>query len=94
MTFYLLVLDWPAPVNAAVLAAFAILVFVPVRYVYPSRTPVLRMTTNVLGVLWAALMLVMLWQYPAVSRVALRASFVFVVYYYGLSLALHFRKPA
>jgi phosphatidylcholine synthase len=92
VTFYLLVLDWPALVNAGVLAAFAILVFVPVRYVYPSRTPVLRLTTNVLGVLWAALMLVMLWQYPAVSRVALWASFVFVVYYYGLSLALHFAR--
>jgi phosphatidylcholine synthase len=92
VTFYLLVLGWPPLVNAAVLVAFAILVFVPVRYVYPSRTPVLPVVTNVLGIMWAALMLLMLWQYPAVSRAALWASFVFPAYYYGLSFVLHARR--
>jgi phosphatidylcholine synthase len=89
VTFYLLVLEWPARVNAVVLVGFAILIFVPVRYVYPSRTPVLRVANNLLGAIWGALMLVMLWQYPAVSRVVLWASLVYVVYYHGLSLALH-----
>jgi phosphatidylcholine synthase len=92
VTFYLLVLGWPPLVNAAVLVAFAILVFVPVRYVYPSRTPVLPVVTNVLGIMWAALMLLMMWQYPAVSRAALWASFVFPAYYYGLSFVLHARR--
>jgi phosphatidylcholine synthase len=91
VTFYLLVLQWPGVVNAAVLVTFAILVFVPVRYVYPSRTPLLRVATNVLGAVWAALMLVMLWQYPAVSRAALWTSFVFPLYYHALSFALHMR---
>jgi phosphatidylcholine synthase len=92
VTFYLLVLEWPAVVNAAVLGAFAVLVFIPIRYVYPSRTPVLSVVTNVLGATWAALMLVMLWQYPTVSRVVLWASFVFPLYYHGLSFALHMRR--
>jgi phosphatidylcholine synthase len=89
VTFYLLVLKWPAVVNLAVLVAFAILVFVPIRYIYPSRMPVLRVTTNALGVVWGISMLVMLWQYPSVSRVVLWGSLVFVIYYHGLSLALH-----
>jgi phosphatidylcholine synthase len=91
VTFYLLVLEWPAVVNAAVLVAFAILVFVPVRYVYPSRMPVLRVATNILGLVWAVLMLVMLWQYPAVSRAVLWASLAFPAYYHLLSLVLHLR---
>ena len=33
----------------------------------------------------------MLWQYPAISRPVLLASLVFPIYYFVLSLALHFR---
>src|SRR5688572_22132999 len=66
VVFYLLVTGFASIVNAAILVALAALVFVPIRYVYPSRTPVLQWPTNILGVIWAALMLVMLWEYPAV----------------------------
>jgi phosphatidylcholine synthase len=89
VTLYLLLARWPAPVNAAVLITLVVLVFIPSRYVYPSRTPVLRGLTNSLGALWSASMLFMLWQYPAVSQPILWASFAFPVYYIGLSLALH-----
>ena len=94
VAFYLLVAEWPVGVNAAVLLVLAVLVFVPIRYVYPSRTPVWQVPTNVLGATWSALMLVMLWQYPAVSPALLRLSLVFPVYYLVLSLVLHVRRPA
>jgi len=90
--FYLLVLRWPPAINAAILLALATLVFIPIRYVYPSRMPVLKVTTNVLGAIWAASMLVMLWQYPVVSPVVLWASLVFVVYYHAVSFALNVRR--
>ena len=35
------------------LATFAVLVFVPIRYVYPSRTTALKWPTLVLGAMWA-----------------------------------------
>ena len=92
VVFYLLVAGLPLPVNAALLLGLAVLVFVPIRYVYPSRTPVWALPTNVLGVIWAILMLVMLWQYPAVSPPVLAASLVFPVYYVLLSGFLHFRR--
>jgi phosphatidylcholine synthase len=92
VVFYLLIAGLPAGVNAAILLALAVLVFVPVRYVYPSRTPVWPWPTNVLGVIWAALMLLLLWQYPAISRPVFFASLVFPVYYVGLSLALSARR--
>ena len=63
----------------------------PIRYVYPSRTPHWRVTTNVAGVVWGAMMLMMLWQYPAVSRQLFFISLAFPVYYVVLSLVLHFR---
>jgi len=91
VTFYLLVGGWPSPVNAAVLVTLVVLVFIPIRYVYPSRAPVLRLSTNVLGALWSALMLLMLWQYPEVSRPVMWVSLAFPVYYLLLSFWLHFR---
>jgi phosphatidylcholine synthase len=92
VVFYMLLLRLPAAVNGAILLALAVMVFVPIRYVYPSRTPVLRWQTITLGVIWGVLMVVMLWQYPATSRPVLFASLVFPVYYVGLSLVLQTRR--
>jgi phosphatidylcholine synthase len=38
--------------GAAVLAVLSVAVFVPLKYVYPSKAPRLRRTTNALGTLW------------------------------------------
>ena len=92
VVLYLLVAGWSERVNGAVLIALVVLVFVPLRYIYPSRTPVWRLTTNLLGVVWALLMLAMLWQYPAVWRPLFWASLVFPVYYFALSSVLHVRS--
>ena len=94
VVFYLSVARWSPEVNAVILVALSALVFVPIHYVYPSRTPRWQPLTLVLGVIWGALMLVMLWQFPAVSRPVFIASLVFPVYYTALSLALNVRRPA
>ena len=92
--FYMLVLRLPDRVNGVILLVLAVMVFVPIRYVYPSRTPVLRRLTNVLGAIWGVLIGVMLWQYPAVSPPVLWASLVFPVYYFGLSFWLQFARKS
>lgn len=92
VVFYLFVARWSPEVNAAILIALAVLVFVPIRYLYPSRSPAYRTLTNVLGVIWGALVLVMLWQFPAVSRSVFLASLVFPAYYTILSLVLDVRR--
>jgi phosphatidylcholine synthase len=78
-------------VNAGILMAFAVLVFVPIRYVYPSRTVQWQAPTIGLGVVWAVLMVLMLWEYPNVSRGAFWASLAYPAYYFAVSLLLHFR---
>jgi len=93
VVFYLLVAGFPSAVNAAVLLTFVVLVFIPVRYVYPSRTPVLQRVTNVIGGIWSALMLLMLWQYPAVSRPIVWVSLAFPAYYFALSIWLNGVRP-
>jgi len=92
VVFYMLVLRLPATVNGVILLGLAVMVFVPIRYVYPSRMTVLRWPTIGLGAIWGVLMGVMLWQYPAISRPVLFASLVFPAYYFALSFALHFRR--
>jgi len=92
VVFYLLVARLPAAVNAIILLALAVLVFVPIRYLYPSRTRVLMWPTNILGAVWGVLMLMMLWQYPAISRPIFIASLVFPIYYVVVSLRLQLRR--
>jgi phosphatidylcholine synthase len=88
VVFYLVVLGWSKTTNAAILLAFAVLVFVPVRYIYPSRTPIWRVPTIAIGIVWGVLMFVILWRYPAASRGLLFASLLFPVYYLVLSIAV------
>jgi phosphatidylcholine synthase len=94
VALYLYVLGLPPVVNAAVLLVLAALVFVPVGYVYPSRTVMWRLPTLVFGTAWAALMLVITWRLPAVWRTAVHASLLFPLYYLVLSLVLHTRRRA
>ena len=89
VVFYLFVLQWPAWTNAALLVLLAVLVFVPIRYVYPSRTPIWQPLTIVLGTAWGVAAAMMVWQYPTVSGRVLAASYVFPLYYLALSLYLH-----
>jgi phosphatidylcholine synthase len=88
---YLYAYRLPPAVNALVLTALAVLVFAPIRYVYPSRTRTLRIPTLVLGVTWAVAMLIVIWRLPATTGPWLPLSLVFPVYYVGLSLFLHVR---
>lgn len=94
VVFYVYVAGWRPEVNAVILVALAALVFVPIRYVYPSRTPVWRTPTLVLGAIWGVLMLVMWQRLPDVSRPLLWASLVFPAYYVGISIALDRRRQA
>jgi phosphatidylcholine synthase len=94
VVFYLVAPGWHPVVNAAILMMFAVLVFVPIRYVYPSRTVPWMPVTIGLGLVWATLGLLMLWQYPDVSRGAFWASLAYPLYYFALSIWLQFRSGA
>lgn len=92
VVFYLLLGGLPQWLNAAILLVLAVLVFVPVRYLYPSRGADLQRVTSALALIWGVLMLVMLWQFPDVAAPVLVASLVFPFYYLLASLALEWRR--
>ena len=78
--------------TTVLLIVLAVLVFVPLRYVYPSRTVTLMRTTNGLGVLWGIQMLLMIWWLPNVPAWLLWSSPIYPVYYFALSLWLNVRS--
>jgi phosphatidylcholine synthase len=97
VAIYLWGLDVSPAVGTAVVLAFAAAVFVPLKYVYPSRMHALRRTTTVGGALWAlALTAAVLEPSASWREPLLRASLVFPLYYFGVSLwlgGLHRRRP-
>jgi phosphatidylcholine synthase len=92
VAIYLYVAHWPQRTNAIVIAVLVVLVFVPIRYVYPSRTNALKLPTLALGTMWAALFTWMIWRLPAVDGRWTLVSFIFPIYYVALSLWLQFRR--
>jgi phosphatidylcholine synthase len=88
VALYMFVLRLPAWLNAAIMAALVVLVFVPLRYVYPSRTTAWRTATIVLGCIWGVCSAMLVWRLPEVDGPWLTLSAVFPVYYFALSLVL------
>lgn len=83
---YMLLMGLPGWVNFGFLMLFNVLVFVPIKYIYPSRNSYLRQITLVLTYLYGAIGIWGLLQYPNHPQWFLWVSFVYVVYYIGLSL--------
>src|SRR5262245_14691212 len=92
IVFYLYVLQSPHWVNAFAIVILSILVFVPIKYIYPSRSPHLRALTNSLGVLWALAVLTIIYLLPEPPSWLVFASVLFPAYYVALSFWLAFRR--
>ena len=52
VALYAWLLDASRATTTAIVVGLSIAVFIPLKYVYPSRMPALRRTTNALGALW------------------------------------------
>jgi len=89
---YLFLLQTQPWANVAVLGFFALMVFVPVHYVYPTRTETLKPLTVGGGYLWAAtLMALCLNPTEPWARSVTIASLAYPVYYFVLSAVHHVR---
>jgi phosphatidylcholine synthase len=86
LVLYMLVLGLNPWINLAILAVCNILVFVPVKYIYPSRNMRLRNLTLSLSYLYAIIGVWGVMQYPNVPKWVVWASFIYVGYYAVLSL--------
>lgn len=92
VAFYAVVLHLSPAVVTIILLTCSVLVFVPVRYLYPSRTRTLRTTNLALTAIWLILYAVQLWQMPQPAGWAVLASLVYLAYYLAISLYLSARR--
>lgn len=92
VVFYLYVMGTPRWVNAFVVLILCGLVFVPFKYLYPSRTPTLRGLTLALGAVWGVTILVTIYSLPQTSPALILASLLYPAYYVALSCWLAVRK--
>jgi phosphatidylcholine synthase len=88
VAFYAIVLDVGRTGVGIALVVLTVLVFVPVRYVYPSRTKLLRSLNLALAGTWLVTYAVLLAQYPDPNPIVVALSIAYLVYYVGLSLYL------
>lgn len=92
VVFYLYVLKTPPWVNAFLVIALSALVFVPIRFIYPSRSPRFRIQTNFFGALWGGAVFYLIYRLPDSNPALWFASLLFPAYYTALSLWLEFRR--
>jgi phosphatidylcholine synthase len=81
VAFYAVVLDLSPVAVSAVLVVCSILVFVPVKYIYPSRTRTFRALNLTLAGLWLVLYALILAGMPHPNRLALGLSLAYLAYY-------------
>jgi phosphatidylcholine synthase len=91
VAFYAIVLHVNPAALGVVLVILSVLVFVPIRYLYPSRTRVLHRANMLLAAGWLACYAVILWQMPHPHPAVVGLSLAYVLYYVGLSLYLTVR---
>ena len=93
LAFYLYAGMMPLWLNGSLVIFLAVCVFIPIRYIYPTRTVRLRVLTNSLGALWVIVLLVLLSQLPHAQPWLVLASLYYPFYYTALSFYLHFTTP-
>lgn len=85
LVVYMMLLGLHPWINFILVVACNVLVFIPVKYLYPTRNTRLRRLTLALTYLYGALGVWGLLQYPDVPDWVAPVSFIYVVYYAAMS---------
>ncbi len=93
VAFYVVVLGLSHTVTVVVLLLCAALVFVPIKYVYPSRTNSFRLLNLTLAGLWLVLYALVLLGFPDPADVVVWLSLGYVAYYLVMSVYLTVTNP-
>ena len=92
LAFYVVVFELGMSATAVLLGVFAVLVFVPVKYVYPSRTATLWTLNMTLATLWLVAFAAITAQLPDPNPLLVTASLGYLAYYAGVSFWLTTRS--
>lgn len=92
IAFYLYVFHVPSGFNAILILVLAVLVFVPLRFIYPSRTIFMRPTSLVLGVFWGVGSLLVIDALPERHTTLAALTLLYPVYYTAVSFYLQLTR--
>lgn len=90
--FYLFFWQMSPMTNAITLCTLAVLSFVPIKYVYPSRldyltsSHFLRLGMVFMTIIWGAATAGLLWMYPRSNHTLVAISLGYILFYIGISL--------
>ena len=90
VAFYVVVWELSTAATTVLLLLLSVLVFVPIKYLYPSRTEKLWYVNMTLATLWLALWAAITASLPDAPVALVALSLVYVVYYVAVSLWLTF----
>jgi phosphatidylcholine synthase len=97
IVFYLFFWQTPPWVNLVIVLALVVLVFVPIKYVYPSRLDYLthnrwlRRAMLIATLLWGVATAALLWIYPQTNFVLVALSILYIILYISISVYRTFR---
>lgn len=92
VVFYLFLLQLPVFLGSAILLVFAITTFLPVKFIYPTRTPHYKRWTLLLGVLYGIQLVLMVILFEDSPLFLIYSSFIFPLYYFSLSFYLNIKQ--
>jgi len=92
LAFYVVVLEIGTTTTAVLLGVFVVLVFIPIKYVYPSRTATLWELNMTLVTLWLVALAAITAQLPDPAAWLVGASLIYLAYYAGVSFWLTARS--
>ena len=92
VAFYLILFTTSSLTNAVILLTCVVLVFVPIKYVYPSRLdyltslPWLRKLMLVASITYGIVSIALLWTFPDKHPLLLFYTLAYIIFYLGFSL--------
>lgn len=91
LAFYLYLFAIPATVSAVITLVLALLVFAPLKFIYPSRTLFMRPTSVFFGILWGIVGLMVIDALPERRTDLAALTLIYPIYYTGLSFYLQWK---
>jgi len=92
VVFYIFLLHIPVGYASAIMLMFALVTFLPVKFLYPSRTDYLQTLTLVLGTIFMLQLIALMYYFDKSPALLVYSSFIFPFYYFGLSFYMNIKS--
>jgi phosphatidylcholine synthase len=91
VVFYIFLLQLSSSLASVILICFAITTFLPVKFIYPTKTEAFQALTLILGTLYVFQLVAMIYLFDKTPVWLIYFSFTFPVYYFGTSFYLQLK---